>query len=273
MDGWKTIRSFWEVPFSGGYVCFRGGLIQNRYQKDDILRKEKKITAFEAAKVMEVLGVRSDDFFPDFNWVFFLGSVWAFQRCNYASLSFFWLLASLKVWCFGGWEMILSFWGSSSFQRRTVSFRVLPGVLLGMRGHELNLFMGRIEIQSSSFSTKHLSVDLEIWPAHCSGDVVWTLLWGTRYYPLHHLERHRACVHRICTCGKVGQCSPLHHSKFDCWLVTSLFWKTSVYNCMPVHVTILSMRSMLRVSNLNRFNQPPVEVEKISLRPVAHHWV
>ena len=43
-----------------------------------------------------------------------------------------------------------------------VSFRVLPGALLGMRGHELKLFMGRIEIQSSSFSTKHLSVDLKI---------------------------------------------------------------------------------------------------------------
>lgn len=109
-DGWLVVGRQ-SVPF--GKSHFLGDrLVSGRVDPKKIPKRrhfeEGKKTHFEAAKVMEVLRVRSDGFFSGFQLGWCLGSVWTFQGCNYASLSFFWLLASLKLvlWSLGAWCVV-----------------------------------------------------------------------------------------------------------------------------------------------------------------------
>ena len=65
-NGWLVVgrRSFpfGKSHFLGGYVSFRGGLIQKRYQNNDILWKEKEITFWSRQSHGGVWFVRSSGF-------------------------------------------------------------------------------------------------------------------------------------------------------------------------------------------------------------------
>ena len=131
-----------------------------------------------------------------------------------------------------------------------------------------------LEIQSSSFSTKHLSVDLKIWPAHCSGWMAvihverwvsvhhfiipnsiagwWHHCFGKRLYTIVYLCMLPSCVWGLCCVFQIWtdstnhpwkwrkyQCDPLRIIECRTWLATTLLQTKHSQNMITTYLCLL----------------------------------